>query len=164
MTKISSINYENLYYTVWVSTHGNLQLKHQTLRVAGCIEEVCDWFNYPHASTHPRCKVTCPGVPNRPALLLHQGQPDGGESCIVLESRPTRSLAVCEFYRYIAMWTNQLLHKINTWLNGLTTGNRFANSGTHLKVIVQDNKQSWHVQRTSQGVPWEPCSLSNTMV
>ena len=39
--------------------------------------------------------------------VLHQGQPDGGESCIMLESGPTRSLivklsqrlllAVCEF-------------------------------------------------------------------
>ena len=45
-------------------------------------------------STHPRCKVSCQGVSTCIIALpvLHQGQPDGGESCIVLESRLTLSL------------------------------------------------------------------------
>ena len=47
-----------------------------------------------HANAHPKCKVSCQSVLNRPASssVLRQGQPDGGESFIVLESRLTCSL------------------------------------------------------------------------
>ena len=47
-------------------------------------EEVLKWFC---ASAHSGCKVSIVALPT-----LHRGQPDGGESCIVLESGPTRSL------------------------------------------------------------------------
>ena len=52
------------------SAHGRSQLKRQKLRVGGCTEEVLKWFNYPPAKAHPRCEVSCQGVPNRLASLL----------------------------------------------------------------------------------------------
>ena len=52
----------------------------------GQLQEVLKWFC---ASAHSGCKVSVCIV----ALpTLHRGQSDGGESCIVLESGPTRSL------------------------------------------------------------------------
>ena len=59
--------------------------KHQKLRVGGYTEKVLECFNYPRARAHPGCKVNCQGVPHR-RFVLRQGQPDSGESCIVLQS------------------------------------------------------------------------------
>ena len=61
------------------------------LRGCGYTEEVLKWFNYPHARAHPGCEVSCHRVPNRLASSLHPGQPDSGESWIVLQSGPTPS-------------------------------------------------------------------------
>ena len=57
-----------------------------------------EWFNYPRASAHPGCEVssiidgrtesTCSVA----SSVLRRSQPDDIESCIVLESRLTRSL------------------------------------------------------------------------
>ena len=59
----------------------------QKLRVGSYTEEeVLEWFC---TSAHPRCKVSVCIVASP---MLHRGQSDGGESCIVLESGPTRSL------------------------------------------------------------------------
>ena len=65
----------------------------QKLRVGGYTEKVLEWFNYPRARAHPGWEVNFQGVPNR-RFMLCRGQPDSGESCIVLqtESWPTRSL------------------------------------------------------------------------
>ena len=53
------------------SAHGRLQFKFQKLRVGGYTEElVLKWFNYPCARTHPRCKISYQGVPNRLASSL----------------------------------------------------------------------------------------------
>ena len=52
------------------SAHWHSQLKHLKLWVSGCTEEVLKWFNYPPARSHPRCEVSCQGVPNRLALSL----------------------------------------------------------------------------------------------
>ena len=52
-------------------------------------------FNYPHASAHLGCEVSCQGLPNRPALSLRPCFVEASpmvESCNVLESGPTRSL------------------------------------------------------------------------
>ena len=58
---------------------------------------------------HSGCEISCQGVPNQSASLpiLRRDQPNGRESCIILESRPTcsfvskppqdSSLAVHEF-------------------------------------------------------------------
>lgn len=56
------------------------------------MEEVVEWFNYPRASVHPRCEVSCQGVSTWIVALpvLRQGQPNGEESCILLESGSTR--------------------------------------------------------------------------
>ena len=68
------------------SGHGQLTAQAQKLRVGSYTEEVLKWFC---ASAQPGCKVSVCIV----ALpTLHRGQPDGGESCIVLESGLTRSL------------------------------------------------------------------------
>ena len=58
----------------------------QKLRVGSYTEEVLKWFC---ASAHPGCKVSVCIVASP---TLHRGHSDGGESCIVLESGPTRSL------------------------------------------------------------------------
>ena len=44
------------------SAHGHSQLKHQKLRVGGYTQVVLEWFNYPRASTYPRCEVSCLGT------------------------------------------------------------------------------------------------------
>ena len=44
------------------SAHGLSQLKHQKLRVGGYTQVVLEWFNYPRASTYPRCEVSCLGT------------------------------------------------------------------------------------------------------
>ena len=54
-------------------------------------EKVLEWFNYPRARAHPGCELICQGVPNC-HFMLRRGQPNSGESCIVLQSWPTRSL------------------------------------------------------------------------
>ena len=65
--------------------HGRLQLKHQNLRVGSCTEDVLKWFNYSCTrSTQSKFIAALP--------VLCRGQPNGGESCIVLESRLTHSL------------------------------------------------------------------------
>ena len=48
-------------YTVLsqASAHGRSQLKHQILRVGGYTEEVLEWFDYPRASAHSGCEVSC---------------------------------------------------------------------------------------------------------
>ena len=77
------------------SAHGHSQLKRQNLRVAGYTENVLKWFNYPHARAHPGCKVSCHGTKLTCIVgssMIRRGQPDSGEGCIVLQSRPTRSL------------------------------------------------------------------------
>ena len=83
-------------YTVLsrASTHGHSQLKHQKTRVGSCTEEVVEWFNYPRASAHHRCEVSCQGVSTCIIALsvLRQGQPNGEESCIVPESGSNCSL------------------------------------------------------------------------
>ena len=67
------------------SAHGRSQLKHQKLRVGGYTEKVLEWFNYPCARAHPGCEVNCQGVLHR-RFVCRRGQPDSGESCIVLQS------------------------------------------------------------------------------
>ena len=53
-----------------------------------CIVEVLEWFNYSHASAYPGCKVSCLGILISTcivtSLVVHRGQPDSKESCIVL--------------------------------------------------------------------------------
>ena len=36
-------------------------LKHQKVRVGGCMEEVLEWFNYSCASGHPGCELAARG-------------------------------------------------------------------------------------------------------
>ena len=59
------------------------------------MENMLNWFNYPHARAHPGCKVSCHGTESTcivSSSMIRRGQPDSGKSCIVLQSRPTRSL------------------------------------------------------------------------
>ena len=72
------------------SAHGRSQLKHQKLGFGCYTEEVLEWFDYPRASTHFGWKVSCLGLPNRPASSLHHAS--SRRSCIVLESGPTCTL------------------------------------------------------------------------
>ena len=61
----------------------------QKLRVGICTEEVLEWFNCPHARAHPAwMRVSYQGGTKLTCIIaspvLHRGQPDGGESYIVL--------------------------------------------------------------------------------
>ena len=79
-----------------ISAHRRSQLKHHKLRVGNyiCMDEVLEWFNYSRASAHPGCKVIVRMYQiDHHLVVLHQGQADSEESCIVLESRLTCSLA-----------------------------------------------------------------------
>ena len=68
-------------------------------------ENSLKWFNYPHARAHPWCEVSCHGTEWTCIVgssVIRQGQSNSGESWIVLQSGPTRSvqlsLAVREFH------------------------------------------------------------------
>ena len=77
------------------SPHGRSQLKRQNLSVGGYTENSLKWFNYPHAKAHPRCEVHCHGTEWTCIVgssVIRWGQPDSGESCIMLQSGPTCSL------------------------------------------------------------------------
>ena len=54
-------------------------------------------INYPHARANPKCEVSCHGTEWTCIVgssVINRGQPDSGESCIVLQSGPTCSLVV----------------------------------------------------------------------
>ena len=68
------------------STYDCSQLKRQNLSVGSYTENVLKWFNYPLARAHP-CKVSCHGTCIVSLSVIHRGQPDSGESCIMLQSR-----------------------------------------------------------------------------
>ena len=89
------------------STHGRSQLKHQKLRVGSYTEKVLELFNYPSARAHPECEVNCQGVPHY-RFVLRRGQPDSGESCIVLQSWPTRSLITNFLQRSVVTCSTQI--------------------------------------------------------
>ena len=77
------------------NAHGHSQLKRQKLRVWGYTENVLKWFNYSDARAHPGCKVSCHGTESTCIIsssVIRRGQPDFGESCIMLQSGLTRSL------------------------------------------------------------------------
>ena len=76
------------------SAHWHSQLKHQKLRVGRYTENVltCKWFNYPHPRAHPGCEVSCHGTCIVSSSVICRGQPNSGESCIMLQSRPAHSL------------------------------------------------------------------------
>ena len=77
------------------SAHECLQLKPWNLRVGGYTKKVLKWFNYSHTRAHPGCEFSCHGTESTCIVgssVLHQGQPDSGEGCIMLQSRQTRTL------------------------------------------------------------------------
>ena len=76
----------------WASAHGRSQLKCQKVRVGGYTEKLLKWFNYPRARAHPNAKLAVRVYRIVASSALHWGQPDSGESCVVLQSWPTRSL------------------------------------------------------------------------
>ena len=64
----------------------------EALKAGPCLGQrslQCQWRL--HVIYSPRCEVNCQGVLYR-HFVLCRGQPDSGESCIMLQSWPTRSL------------------------------------------------------------------------
>ena len=112
------------------SAHGHSQLKHQNLGVGGYTEKVltCKWLNYPQARAHPGCEVGSHGAKLTcivSSFVLRWGQPDSGEGCIVLQSRPTRSLvAILKFPQHsvVACSTRISCCKGETLQTGPRTG------------------------------------------
>ena len=118
------------------STHGHSQLKHQNSRVGSYTEKVLKWFNYPRARVHPGWEVSCHGTKSTciaGSSVLHWGQPDSGESCIVLQSGPTRSLIAefphvklsLEYTNFVLQWknaaneaTNGCMRTFDAWCRG----------------------------------------------
>ena len=92
------------------SAHGCLQLKHQNLRVGSCTEDVLKWFNY--SCTRGTQSNFIAALP-----VLCRGQPNGGESCIVLESRLTCSLIV-KFPQQHANFVLQVTNAGNKAIDG----------------------------------------------
>ena len=89
------------------STHGHSQPKRHKLRVGSYTEKVLEWFNYPRARAHSRSEVSCQGVPHH-RFVLRRGQPDSGESCIVLQSWPTCSLVAKFLQRPVVACSTQI--------------------------------------------------------
>ena len=88
------------------NTHGHSQLKYQKLRVGSCTMEVLEWFNYTTQAPTPSAKLAARG--NEPTCIvtlpmLVWAQPDGEESCIMLESGLTPSLSVAKVLQ-CSMW------------------------------------------------------------
>ena len=86
-------------------------------RVGGYMEKLLKWFNYPHTRVHHRCEVSCHGTKSTCIVgssMLHWGQPDSGEGCIVLQSGLTRSLIAkfphvqssLEHTNFVLQWKN----------------------------------------------------------
>ena len=44
------------YYPIVLGKHPWALVKHQKLRVGGCMEEVLEWFSYPLTSAHSGCE------------------------------------------------------------------------------------------------------------
>ena len=69
------------------------------------------WFNYPHARAHPGCEVGCNGTEWTCIVgssVIRRGQPDSGESCIILQSGLTRSL-IAKFPQHsVLAWSTQI--------------------------------------------------------
>ena len=66
-------------------------------------EKVLEWFNYPHARAHSGCKVSNHGTEWAYIVgssVIRWGQPDSGESCIMLQSGPIHSLLVAKFSQH----------------------------------------------------------------
>ena len=65
--------------------------------MSGYTKEMLEWSNYLCTSAHPsRMQTWLPGGTESTFIVglpvLHQGHPNSGKCCIVLESGPTRSL------------------------------------------------------------------------
>ena len=75
----------------------------KTRGVGGCIEELLDWFDYPHASAHPVYEVNCYWLSKQHHFIFFAklGQPSCGESCIVLENRRTHNLIAKPWVAFI---------------------------------------------------------------
>ena len=73
------------------------QLKHQNLSVRVATRRCFKWLDYPHTRAHPGWEVSCQGY----RINLHhrfvEGQPDSGESCIMLQSRSVHSFVAKVF-------------------------------------------------------------------
>ena len=78
----------------------------------GYTENSLKWFDYPHARAHPRCVVSCHGTEWTCIVgssVIHRGQPDSGESCIVLQSGPSRSFVAKFPQRFIVACSTRIL-------------------------------------------------------
>ena len=74
------------------------------LRVANYVEEVLEWFNYPHASAHPQSKVT--HIVTLP--VLSQKRPaQRWRKLIVLEKKQTCSL-VAKFLQCLLLTVHEI--------------------------------------------------------
>ena len=77
----------------------------------GCTENSLKWFDYPHARAHPGWAVSCHGTEWTCIVgssVSRWGQPDSGESCIVLQSRPSRS--------FVAKFPQRSIVACSTWI------------------------------------------------
>ena len=93
--EINDTRYKESTVLSRASAHGRSQLNHQILRLGGYTENSLKWFNYPHARAPSGCKVSCHGIEWTCIVgssVIRRGPSDSGESCIVLQSRSTRSL------------------------------------------------------------------------
>ena len=70
-----------------------------------CIVEVLVWFNYSHANAYPVCKVSCLGVLISTcivtSLVIHRGQPDSKESCIVASLPSFQSVHCFQYANFV---------------------------------------------------------------
>ena len=85
--------------------------KRQNLRVDSYTENMLKWFNYPHTRAHPGCEVSCHGTESTCIVglsVIWQGQPDSGESCIVLQTGPTHSLIAKFLQRSVIAYSMQI--------------------------------------------------------
>ena len=74
------------------SAHGQSELKCQKVRVGGYTEKVRKWSTIPVQGSTPDVKLAARVYCIVASSVLSQGQPDSGESCVMLQSWPTRSL------------------------------------------------------------------------
>ena len=86
-----------LYFVPWLLPYcpEQVPMGARSSSVSGYTENLLKWFNYPYARAHPRCKVSCHGTEWTcivSSSVIRGGQPNSGESCIVLQSGMTHRL------------------------------------------------------------------------
>ena len=119
--------------------------------MGGYTEKVLNWFNYPRARAHPGCEVSSHGAKSTCIVgssVLRRDQPDSGESCIVLQSGPTRSLVAKVLQRSVVACSTRI-----SCCKGGTLRTRLRTDVCEPDVVAPKTHQNNHGYVSSADLP-----------